>query len=229
MNAGARAAAGARGRLVETCAALAAGDPEALDRELAATARAVEEGVLEARAVEEALLQSHLFLGFPAVLRALSRWRGHRPGPPEEADPLAGPEAAGARRERGEEVCRRVYGRAYGALRRNVAGLHPALDRWMVDGGYGKVLGRPGLDLGVRELCIVALLAVRGWRPQLHSHLRGALNVGVEPAVVAGALETALERVPGKARREETRELWRRVRRRARRQSDDAESSTDSS
>jgi hypothetical protein len=49
----------------------------------------------------------------------------------------------------------------------------------MIVEGYGKVLGRPGLDAGdVRELCIVALLAVAGRAAQLYSHLRGALNAG---------------------------------------------------
>ncbi len=47
--------------------------------------------------------------------------------------------------------------------------------------GYGKVLGRPGLDLATRELCIVALLAVLRTPRQLYSHLRGALNAGAPP------------------------------------------------
>ena len=51
----------------------------------------------------------------------------------------------------------------------------------MVTEGYGKVLGRAGLDLATRELCIVALLAPQDAGPQLYSHLRGALNVGAAP------------------------------------------------
>ena len=66
----------------------------------------------------------------------------------------------------------------------------------MVTEGYGKVLGRPGLALEQRELCIVAMLAVQGEavRRQLVSHLRGALNVGVGEDLVTRALEAALER-----------------------------------
>ena len=48
----------------------------------------------------------------------------------------------------------------------------------MLAEGYGKVLGRPGLALEVRELCIVAILAGQDAAPQLYAHLRGALNVG---------------------------------------------------
>ena len=56
-----------------------------------------------------------------------------------------------------------VYGPMYEKLRVNMRALHPALDAWMIVEGYGKVLGRPGLDLPRRELCIVA--AVRGDGP----------------------------------------------------------------
>jgi 4-carboxymuconolactone decarboxylase len=212
---------------VEASAALASGDRAALDEELAAAARAVEAGRLPARALEEALLQSYLFLGFPAALGALEAWREVGPGVPPERDPLAVPERTGAWTERGESVCRKVYGRAYRPLRRNIADLHPAMDRWMVTEGYGKVLGRPGLSLGDRELCIVALLAVTGRRPQLHSHLRGALNVGVAPGAVEGALDRALARSGDRGWRAEARELWDRVRDRARRR--DAGERADSS
>jgi 4-carboxymuconolactone decarboxylase len=61
--------------------------------------------------------------------------------------------------------------------------------------GYGKVLGRPGLSLRRRELCIVAMLARQGRRVerQLYSHLRGALNAGASRAEVDEALEVALD------------------------------------
>jgi len=80
-------------------------------------------------------------------------------------------------------------------LRANVAAIHPALDRWMVSEGYGKVLGRPGLDLVHRELCIVGLLAAGVWDDQLYSHLRGALLAGAPVASVGRALQVGLMRV----------------------------------
>jgi len=61
----------------------------------------------------------------------------------------------------------------------------------MVVEGYGKVLGRPGLDLATRELCIAGLLAVLQAPPQLYSHLRGALNAGASRDDVEEALELA--------------------------------------
>ena len=192
--------------LVELSAAVAAREPARLDRALAA---AVEEGVPHPE-VEEALLQSYLFLGYPAALTAIARWREVAGAPPAEVDPLALPGALDAWVARGADVCRIVYGDAYEKLRRNVARAHPAMDRWMVTEGYGKVLGRPGLALAQRELCIVAILAATSWEPQLHSHLRGCLHAGATIAEVSEALEIGLVAASAE-RRASARELWRRV------------------
>jgi 4-carboxymuconolactone decarboxylase len=138
-------------------------------------------------AVEEAILQSYLFLGYPASLNAFALWRalsGREPGP-AAGDHDVWP-------QRGEAVCQAVYGGQYDGLRANVRRLHPDMERWMVEEGYGKVLGRPGLDLPTRELCIAALLAVLDVPRQLYSHLRGALNAGASEDEVGAALELAV-------------------------------------
>ncbi len=172
--------------VVGLSAALGGGRDAAVEEALAAASRRVASGEVRQEAVEEALLQGHLFVGYPATLAALERWRdmGH-PAPPGR---VAGPDE---RRERGERLCRAVYGKNYGKLRNNVRRLHPDMDRWMVEEGYGRVLGRPGLGLVVRELCVVALLARTGHGPQLHSHLRGALSVGASSEQVEAALRIA--------------------------------------
>lgn len=173
---------GGRAALVRVSAALATRRPEAVRAALEAAARDA-----DPRAVEEALLQAHLFVGFPDALNALVLWR--------EVSGLAASEASGEACDgweaRGAEVCARVYGKNYEKLRRNVRALHPEFDRWMVEGGYGRVLGRAGLDLRTRELCILALLAVWNAPRQLHSHLRGALNAGADVAEVDRAVEIA--------------------------------------
>jgi 4-carboxymuconolactone decarboxylase len=192
--------------LLQLSAAVAAGDRS---HRIEAMRAAAEVG--PARSVEEALLQSYLFLGFPAALTALAEWR-------EVSDTRATPETDSADlatwRQRGERVCRTVYGRAYEKLRGNVRRVHPAMDEWMVHEGYGKVLAREGLDLGTRELCIVAILAATGWEPQLHSHLRGALHAGCEPAAVDEALEAGLALTEDEDWRTGARSLWSRVRER---------------
>lgn len=147
-----------------------------------------------ATAAEEAILQSYLFLGFPAALQALSVWRDHYPRASE-----AEPPDYDAWRERGEAVCAQVYGGQYSRLRENVSRLHPNLEQWMLSEGYGKVLARPGLELRTRELCIVALLAVQDAPQQLYSHIRGALNCNASPAAIEQTLAIAAVHAPARA------------------------------
>jgi 4-carboxymuconolactone decarboxylase len=142
--------------------------------------------------IEELLLQTYLFAGFPRALNAFREWRRRVPAPAQAAPALdvADWEA------RGRETCRAVYGSMYDKLRQNIDALHPALDSWMIVEGYGKVLSRPDLDLPRRELCIVAACVASGQERQLHSHLHGALNVGVPAAVVRQALDALQAVVP---------------------------------
>lgn len=167
--------------LVALSAALGSRDGRAVEGALRAAVGHPDPG-----AVEEAILQSYLFLGYPAALNAFAAWRalsGRAPAPPaEEAGPWS---------ERGDAVCRTVYGGQYARLRDNVRRLHPDMERWMVEEGYGKVLGRPGLPLATRELCIAALLAALDAPRQLYSHLRGSLNAGATEAQVDEALAVA--------------------------------------
>ncbi len=192
---------------VRVAAATAAGG-EALERELEVAARRCGEGAVDPVAVEEVLLQAHLFLGFPATLEGLARWR--ELGMLAAGDEEGAPSPPAEREERGRRLCRRVYGTSYEKLRTNVRELHPALDRWMVERGYGEVLSRPGLPVEVRELCVIATLAVAARPRQLHAHLHGALNVGATEGEVERALSLA-EEVAGTGMGG-PRELWSRVR-----------------
>jgi 4-carboxymuconolactone decarboxylase len=138
--------------------------------------------------VDELLIQSYLFSGFPRALNATREWRRISPVP-EPGESAADVGRGAEWQARGEATCAAVYGPMYEKLRRNVLELHPALDAIMVTDGYGKVLGRPGLDLPRRELCIVAACAATGQDRQLHSHLHGALNVGVSVEALHEALD----------------------------------------
>ena len=80
----------------------------------------------------------------------------------------------------------------------------------MVIEGYGKVLGRAGLDLPTRELAIVALLAVLRTPRQLYSHVRGALNTGAGLSEVEEALREACTLLDDEGSRE-TWEVWDRL------------------
>ncbi len=189
-------------RLSASVAARRTADCEALMRTAAR--------VLQAGPVEEALIQSYLFLGYPVALNALSQWRSVS----GQAGPTAPATDQAEWAVRGEEVCATVYGGQYGELRQNIRRIHPDMERWMVEEGYGKVLGRPGLDLVDRELCIIAVLAVLDVPRQLYSHLRGALNSGASEGEVTEALSLAIEFASAQAR-QIALETWATVRARS--------------
>ncbi len=169
--------------LVRLAAVLAGGREADVRAELSAV-----NGAVDPIWVEEVILQTYLFAGFPRALNAAREWRrisGRRaPASSDDAE-----RAVMDFSERGEATCATVYGEFYDRLRVNIRGLHPALDRWMITEGYGKVLGRPLLDLARRELCVVAACAIARQDRQLHSHLHGALNAGAAAVVVTAALQ----------------------------------------
>jgi 4-carboxymuconolactone decarboxylase len=192
--------------LVRLSAAIAASDEATVRYWLTQAARDVPPAH-----VEELVLQSYLFCGFPRALNAAREWRRVSQHDAPDTDEAENVGLGEEWRERGELTCAAVYGDMYEKLRLNVRDLHPALDTWMVVDGYGKVLGRPGLDLQRRELCVVAACAAMGQDRQLHSHLRGALNVGVEPQTLGDTLD-ALTDVIGSERVRSARLLLARVR-----------------
>ncbi|GJG88471.1 carboxymuconolactone decarboxylase [Gemmatimonadetes bacterium T265] len=167
--------------LVRVAAVVAVGDEPAVRDVLA---RALDAAVPPPW-VEEVLLQSYMFAGFPRALNAMREWRRLSGLAAPAVDPDLDRDD---HLVRGEATCARVYGHFYPKLRDNVAALHPALDRWMVEAGYGQVLGRPALSLARRELCVVAVCAAAAQERQLQSHLHGALHVGVDPAVITETL-----------------------------------------
>ncbi len=194
--------------LVRVAAALAEGELGVLQDRLAAARSA---GVPDLW-VEELLLQSLLVVGYPLTLVAFAAWR-------ELAGPLpvAGNGEGGGEElaheewtswaKRGAVVCAEVYGRAYHKLLLNLRALHPALEDLVLVDAYGKLIGRPGLDLKRRELCTVAAIAVLGTARQLHSHLRGALNSGATRAEVEAVLEL-IDADLDPAHRRSAREQW---------------------
>jgi len=179
--------------LVQVAAALAEGKAPALRQRLVAARAAAVPDIW----IDELLLQSLLVVGYPLALVAFGVWREITGPASAQGDGGGsgggdGEELAHADWEswakRGAAVCAAVYGRAYHKLLLNLRGLHPALEDLVLVDAYGKVIGRPGLDLKRRELCTVAEIAVLGTAQQLNSHLRGALNTGATRAEVEGVL-----------------------------------------
>jgi 4-carboxymuconolactone decarboxylase len=169
--------------LVRLAAVIAAGTEADVRSELASALRSA-----RAEWLEEVILQSYLFAGFPRTLNAAREWRkvsGREAPMFDDGEQL---DRADEWRRQGEKTCAVVYGPFYEKLRRNIRGLHPALDAWMIVEGYGKVLSRPALDLARRELCIIAACAASRQERQLHSHLHGALHAGASEAAITDTL-----------------------------------------
>lgn len=177
--------AGILGRLG---AAAGAGDAAGLERAFAEL-----RDHLDATAIEELLLQTYLFAGFPRAINAFYTWqRWASENGVERGDRKVERDDRGLWRERGEALCSQVYHGAFEALQARLERLHPELAEWTLVEGYGKVLGRPGVDPGRRELVAIGTLVAQGEAErQLVAHLRGAVYVGVSPERVADAVRAA--------------------------------------
>lgn len=155
---------------------------------------------IERQLFYEIILQSYLFLGFPRMLIAAETLDNLIPSntKPAPLDPSAGNEVAGWF-VNGMSLCKKVYGESFDPLRTRVEMMAPEIFRWMIVEGYGKVLSRPGLGLVERELANVAMLLAENREQQLHSHLRGALNVGATPDLLKLVVEDLADLTDGHA------------------------------
>jgi len=192
-------------QLIDLAAVLAAG----AEGEMRSSLEAAAKGSVDPVWVEELVLQTYLFAGFPRTLNGMRLWRRVSNRVVETAD--FEESLSSLWTSRGEKTCEEVYGTLYKRLRANIRSLHPALDTWMID-LYGRVLGRPGLDLKRRELCIVAVCAALEQDRQLHSHLHGALNAGASPEEVDETLRIVAPRMSAESSHRYSL-LWTRVRR----------------
>ncbi len=191
--------------LVRVAAAVATGDVVELKQRLVAALAAK----VPPLSIDELLLQSLLNVGYALGLQAFGVWRKVHAGP--EAGEALSHGDWDAWAKRGAEVCAKVYGRTYHKLLVNLRSLHPTLEALVLVDAYGKVIGRPGLDLKRRELCTLAEIAVLDTPRQLHAHLRGALNTGASVAEVDEVL-ALVERDVEAAHALRVWELWADVR-----------------
>ena len=175
-------------RLVRLFVAAVVGDEEGL----ADIRAAAGPGEPDAR-WSEALLQVHLFAGFPRTIEAfevIGRTGGLDPVTAGVGFPSAELSARGA------ALFERIYTTAADSVRGRLAEHHPDLARWIAEHAYGRVLSRPALDPRLRELLAVAALAVTGPDRQLASHARGAIRCGATPQDVLAAVRAVEPRIP---------------------------------
>lgn len=143
------------------------------------------------REIYEALLQGHLFCGYPKAIESfiilretLAELNITRPRRP--ASPYG--QRRNSLKASGLSLARRIYGRNFDLVYRNINDLSPELAEGMIAEGYGRIISRKGLDIKARELAIISTLTVADMPRQLYSHIRGAVNVGAGPAQIAEAI-----------------------------------------
>ena len=135
--------------------------------------------------LREAILQTHLFAGYPRTLNALGAFNAacakvSNPLTGEiklRTTPLEGDDIEQFRK-RGRELFDRIYGENSAKVDRAAKAASPDLADWAIAVGYGRVLARPTLGPRVRSLCIVGSLIPLDVQPQLKGHVQGALNTG---------------------------------------------------
>jgi 4-carboxymuconolactone decarboxylase len=140
----------------------------------------------------EALLQAHLFAGFPRIVEAfgvLEEVGGL--GAPEPEEVLAEPDLP----ERGQALFEAVYGPRAEAVSARLRSHHPDFAHWVLGHAYGRVLTRPGLTAAQREVLAVVALAALGQDRQLAGHARGAVAVGAAPQALHGALAAVADAI----------------------------------
>ena len=156
----------------------------------------VEEAVAQkiaASRIYEVLLQAYLFLGYPRALegikvfREVVGWDKHSTNINFEFRHWSD------WKSRGGILCQKVYGKNFNKLVQRIGKISPELSEWMIVEGYGKVLSRGVLSGSMRELCTVAALTVTSDINQLHSHIRGAHNLGAARNKIHEAIRISSE------------------------------------
>lgn len=137
--------------------------------------------------IYEALLQNYLFTGYPSALLSLKILKEKYPN---KNLPTTADMNLYHFRKRGEANCKKVYGNKFEKLISNVKNFSPDMAEWLVLEGYGKVLGRKGLSLKERELCIVATLAALKFEDQLYSHINGAFRAKASIQEIRSVIES---------------------------------------
>ena len=137
----------------------------------------------------EAVLQVHVFAGFPRLVEAYGVLGSLGEFDADELD------ASRDVSTRGTDLFTRIYAGDATEVRAMLERHHPDFARFILAHAYGAVLARPGLSADRRELLAVAALAALGQERQLASHARGAVRLGAKPAEVHAVLDAIADLV----------------------------------
>lgn len=147
--------------------------------------RALEIGISHEE-VYEAILQIHLFAGYPASIEGLNALYAVYGPIKHEGENID----TTLFQQRGETLCKEIYTTVYDKMIHKMHVISPDLACWMILDGYGKTLARPALNIQYRELINLVILALGEWQHQFISHLRGSLNIGITMQEILDSIGT---------------------------------------
>ena len=83
------------------------------------------------------------------------------------------------RYELGLKHFKEIYGEIGTKVLENLNHISPDMSRYIIEFAFGEIYNRKGLDLKSREMVTISYLLTMGnAKPQLKSHIHGALNIG---------------------------------------------------
>lgn len=139
---------------------------------------------INAEKIYETIIHSYLFCGYPAVIETLKLFKIYFP---EFKSEYQGYDIL-KYNSSGNLNCKLVYKNNFKKLIANMMFLSPEMKEWMIIEGYGKVMGRKGLNLKNREFLNLSILTTIFYKNQLHSHLKGCLNLGATKSEILNVL-----------------------------------------
>lgn len=80
---------------------------------------------------------------------------------------------------KGLAIRKELSGKRYGGSPTALAELSPDLEDLLNEVVFGKVWGRPGLELKLRSVAVIAALTSMQRLPQLKAHIANGLNIGL--------------------------------------------------
>ncbi len=84
-----------------------------------------------------------------------------------------------SRYELGLKHFKEIYGEIGTKVLENLNHISSDMSRYIIEFAFGEIYNRKGLDLKAREIVTISsLLTMGNAKPQLKSHIHGALNVG---------------------------------------------------
>jgi 4-carboxymuconolactone decarboxylase len=139
---------------------------------------------LKPEEIVETIIQMSLYSGFPSALNALQATREvfDEKKATVNFKPKITQSDQATRYKRGAVLIGEVYGNPKAAenLIKGWEDIAPDIARFIVEFPYGDVYSRPGLDMKSREIATVAALTAMGnATPQLKTHIRASLQVGL--------------------------------------------------